>query len=40
MIGVDIKAIETTEDREKFRLKMIELGVNVCQGHTAFLPAG
>ena len=35
IIGVDIKAIETTEDREKFRLKMLELGVNVCQGHTA-----
>ncbi|CAN5827365.1 carbamoyl-phosphate synthase large subunit [soil metagenome] len=35
MIGVDVKAIETTEDREKFRLKMIELGVNVCQGRTA-----
>ncbi|MDB5261799.1 MAG: carbamoyl phosphate synthase large subunit, partial [Adhaeribacter sp.] len=35
MIGVDIKAIETTEDREKFRLKMLELGVNVCKGYTA-----
>ena len=35
MIGVDIKAIETTEDREKFRLKMGELGVNVCRGKTA-----
>lgn len=35
IIGVDIKAIETTEDREKFRLKMLELGVNVCQGSTA-----
>ena len=35
MIGVDIKAIETTEDREKFRLKMLELGVNVCKGFTA-----
>jgi carbamoyl-phosphate synthase large subunit len=35
IIGVDIKAIETTEDREKFRLKMIELGVGVCQGGTA-----
>ena len=35
MIGVDIKAIETTEDREKFRLKMGELGVNVCKGKTA-----
>jgi carbamoyl-phosphate synthase large subunit len=35
IIGVDIKAIETTEDREKFRLKMIELNVNVCKGSTA-----
>ena len=35
IIGVDILAIETTEDREKFRLKMIELGVGVCKGATA-----
>ncbi len=35
MIGVDINAIETTEDREKFRLKMKELNVNVCDGHIA-----
>ena len=35
MIGVDIGAIETTEDREKFRLKMNEIGVGVCQGETA-----
>jgi carbamoyl-phosphate synthase large subunit len=35
IIGVDIHAIETTEDREKFRLKMIELGVSVCKGGTA-----
>lgn len=35
IIGVDIKAIETTEDREKFRLKMKELGVGVCEGATA-----
>ncbi|MFN6089284.1 MAG: carbamoyl-phosphate synthase large subunit [Cyclobacteriaceae bacterium] len=35
IIGVDIKAIETTEDREKFRLKMIELNVGVCKGATA-----
>jgi carbamoyl-phosphate synthase large subunit len=35
IIGVDIKAIETTEDREKFRLKMIEIGVGVCKGSTA-----
>jgi len=35
IIGVDIHAIETTEDREKFRLKMKELGVGVCKGSTA-----
>jgi carbamoyl-phosphate synthase large subunit len=35
IIGVDILAIETTEDREKFRLKMNELGVGVCKGSTA-----
>ncbi|MEQ8810365.1 MAG: carbamoyl-phosphate synthase large subunit, partial [Imperialibacter sp.] len=35
IIGVDIAAIETTEDREKFRLKMHELKVNVCKGATA-----
>ena len=35
IIGVDINAIETTEDREKFRLKMKELDVNVCRGETA-----
>jgi len=35
IIGVDIKAIETTEDREKFRLKMKELDVGVCNGKTA-----
>lgn len=35
IIGVDINAIETTEDREKFRLKMLELGVGVCRGATA-----
>jgi carbamoyl-phosphate synthase large subunit len=35
IIGVDIKAVETTEDREKFRLKMLELGANVCKGKTA-----
>src|SRR3954467_9556267 len=35
MVGVNICAIETTEDREKFRLKMIELGVTVCKGETA-----
>jgi carbamoyl-phosphate synthase large subunit len=35
IIGVDIAAIETTEDREKFRLLMLKLGVNVCKGATA-----
>lgn len=35
IIGVDINAIETTENRELFRLKMNELGVNVCKGSTA-----
>ena len=35
IIGVDIAAIETTEDREKFRLLMNELDVNVCLGETA-----
>jgi len=35
IIGVDIHAIETTEDREKFRLKMVELNVGVCKGATA-----
>ena len=35
IIGVDINAIETTENREKFRLKMLELGVGVCKGATA-----
>ncbi|HNP17904.1 MAG TPA: carbamoyl-phosphate synthase large subunit [Fulvivirga sp.] len=35
VIGVDFDAIETTEDREKFRLKMLEIGVGVCKGDTA-----
>ena len=35
VIGVDFKAIETTEDREQFRMKMLELGVGVCEGATA-----
>lgn len=35
IIGVDIKAIETTEDRELFRKKMLELDVSVCKGRTA-----
>jgi len=35
LIGVDIKAIEKAEDREKFRLWMIKLGVPVGQARTA-----
>lgn len=35
VIGVDFDAIETTEDREKFRHLMIKLGVQVCEGQTA-----
>ena len=35
MIGVNVDAINTTEDRELFRLKMKELDVNVCKGEIA-----
>jgi carbamoyl-phosphate synthase large subunit len=35
IIGVDIEAIKTTEDRERFRLCMIGLGAGVCKGRTA-----
>ena len=35
VIGSNFEAIETTEDREKFRLKMNELNVNTCKGRTA-----
>jgi carbamoyl-phosphate synthase large subunit len=35
LIGVDIKAIDKAEDREKFRRWMIELGVPVAQAKTA-----
>ncbi|MGB3619132.1 MAG: carbamoyl-phosphate synthase large subunit [Catalinimonas sp.] len=35
IVGVDIGAIQTTEDRELFRLKMIEMGINVCKGRIA-----
>ena len=35
MIGVNTDAIHTTEDREKFRLRMLELGMGVCKGKTA-----
>ena len=35
MIGVDIAAIDTVENREKFRQKMIEIGVGVAPSKTA-----
>lgn len=35
LIGVDIKAIDKAEDREKFRQWMIQLGVSVAQAKTA-----
>jgi carbamoyl-phosphate synthase large subunit len=35
IIGVDIDAIHTTEDRELFRLKMLELNAGVCKGRAA-----
>src|SRR5258708_8559119 len=35
LIGVDIKAIDKAEDREKFRHGMIELGVPVAEAKTA-----
>jgi carbamoyl-phosphate synthase large subunit len=35
MIGVDTKAIETTENREAFRQKMLEIGVGVAPSRTA-----
>ena len=35
MIGVNVDAINTTEDRELFRLKMNDLGINVCKGEIA-----
>ncbi len=35
MIGVDIDAIETAEDREKFRQLMVRIGVAVAPSHTA-----
>ncbi|MBC7382180.1 MAG: carbamoyl-phosphate synthase large subunit [Bacteroidia bacterium] len=35
MIGVDTKAIETTENREKFRQKMIDIGVPVADSNVA-----
>jgi carbamoyl-phosphate synthase large subunit len=35
LIGVDIKAIEKAEDREKFRQWMIQMGISVAQSRTA-----
>ena len=35
LVGVDIKAIEKAEDREKFRQWMLQLGVPVAQAKTA-----
>jgi carbamoyl-phosphate synthase large subunit len=35
VIGVDFHAIQTTEDRELFRKKMLELDVGVCTGRIA-----
>lgn len=35
MVGVNTDAISTTEDREKFRLRMLDLGAGVCKGRTA-----
>ena len=35
LIGVDIKAIDKAEDREKFRQWMIEMNIPVCKAHIA-----
>ena len=35
MIGVDVHAIETTEDREKFRQLMVQIGIPVAPSKTA-----
>ena len=35
LIGVDIKAIDKAEDREKFRRWMIEMKIPVCKAHIA-----
>jgi carbamoyl-phosphate synthase large subunit len=35
MIGVDVKAIDTAEDREKFRQLMLEIGVGVAPSRVA-----
>jgi len=35
LIGVDIRAIDKAEDREKFRQWMIQMNINVCPAHIA-----
>ena len=35
MIGVDVGAIETTENREKFRQLMIDIGMGVAESQVA-----
>jgi len=35
MIGVDVKAIDTAEDREKFRQLMVKIGIGVAQSRIA-----
>ena len=35
LVGVDIKAIDKAEDREKFRQWMIQMGIPVCPAHIA-----
>ncbi|MFL9481833.1 carbamoyl-phosphate synthase large subunit [Chitinophagaceae bacterium LWZ2-11] len=35
MIGVDVAAIDTAEDREKFRQLMVKIGVSVAPSHVA-----
>ena len=35
LIGVDIKAIDKAEDREKFRQWMVEMGISVCPARIA-----
>jgi carbamoylphosphate synthase large subunit len=37
LIGVDIKAIDKAEDREKFRQWMIEMGISVAPARTAIV---
>src|ERR1700712_3110166 len=35
MIGVDVEAIDTAEDREKFRQLMVKIGIDVAPSHVA-----